>query len=428
MIDMLFSVPYLVRILVSLLGILILQKITRSLELALVGGVTMLAVWTGHTTSSAMAITVNRVASADSLYLVLVIVGVIWLSSLMSEAGIMKDLVASLRSRLSKRATLAALPGVVGLLPMPAGALFSAPLIDDADEENHLSQMEKVRINYWFRHVWEFWWPLYPGVLLAVDFSGLAIWKFVLIMMPLYFIALTGGYFFLLRGVHPGSETGGKRYGKAFLPLILPTLTVITVYAFLLVAFPPLARFNKYAPMAVGVLCGIIVIQIQRPATWATWKKVLVSRRTLSLALIVILARVYGAFIEAKLPGGYLLMDRIREELHVFGIPVVALVVLIPFISGLTTGISVGYIGASFPVILNLAGPAAAGGTLLFTVVLGHSCGFLGMMFSPIHVCLMVTNEYFKTNLIMSLAGIIRPAMTVFGAAAVYSFLLLRFV
>lgn len=57
----------------------------------------------------------------------------IWLSSLMSHAGIMRDLVVSLRSRLPRRAILATLPAVVGLLPMPADALFSCPLVDDAD-------------------------------------------------------------------------------------------------------------------------------------------------------------------------------------------------------------------------------------------------------------------------------------------------------
>ncbi len=415
-------VPYILRVFASLLGILAVQKLTKSLETALAAGIVLLAVWTGHSPASMARVAGARAFSPDNFFLVLIIVGVIWLSSLMSEAGTMKDLVSSLRTRLSKRATLAALPGVVGLLPMPAGALFSAPLLDDADRENHLSGMEKVRINYWFRHVWEFWWPLYPGVLLAVDLSGLPIWFFVVMMLPLYAAALLAGYVFLLRKVRPESSPSGP--GKAFLPLILPTLTVIVVYGLILILAPPVAAFNKYLPMVIGVFSGILVLQIQRPSSREVWMRVLKSRRTLSLAIIIVLARVYGAFIESEMPGGILLMDAIREELDTFGIPVVALVVLIPFVSGLTTGITVGYIGASFPVILRLAGADPAPGALLSMVVLGHASGFLGMMLSPIHVCLIVTNEYFKTNLMSSLAGILRPAAVVFGVAAGYSFLL----
>jgi integral membrane protein (TIGR00529 family) len=418
--NILFSVPYLGRILASLLGILVFQKLTKSLGAALLMGSLILALWTGHSLSSMRGIAVDRVFCLDTLFLALVVAGVIWLSSLMSEAGMMKDLVASLKSRLSRRDIFAVLPAVVGLLPMPAGALFSAPLLDDADGGKTLTQMQKTRINYWFRHVWEFWWPLYPGVLLAVDLSGLPIWKLVCLMMPLFFAASGAGYCFLLRKLPRGAVESGGEPGKAFFLLILPTVAVIAVYGLLLLTFPALGRINKYLPMVIGIACGIAVLQAQRPASASVWKKVLSSKRTLSLVVIVVLARLYGAFIEARLPGGSLLMESLRTELDAFGIPVLLLIVIIPFVSGLTTGITVGYIGASFPLVLSLAGPGTGG--LFATIVLGYGCGFIGMMMSPIHVCLIVTNEYYKTNLFGSLAGLARPALFVFACAAAYSF------
>jgi integral membrane protein (TIGR00529 family) len=418
--DIVFSVPYLARILLSLLGILFFQKLTKSLSAALVMGILIIALWTGHSPASLWETASARIFSLDTLFLALVIAGVIWLSSLMSEAGMMKDLVASLKSRLSRRNIFAALPAVVGLLPMPAGALFSAPLLDDADEASALPGIQKTRINYWFRHVWEFWWPLYPGVLLAVDMSGLPIWKQAGLMAPLFFAAVGAGYLFLLRKAPCGESPGKSTEGKAFFPLILPTLTVIGVYGALLAAVPALFHINRYFPMVIGVLCGIAVLQFQRPASASVWKKVLSSKRTFSLVLIVVLARIYGAFIEAKLPGGGLLMESLRAELDAFGIPALLLVVIIPFVSGLSTGITVGYIGASFPVVLSLAGPDTGG--LFATIVLGYACGFIGMMLSPIHVCLIVTNEYYKTGLYESLKGVVPPALFVFACAAAYSF------
>jgi integral membrane protein (TIGR00529 family) len=415
----LFSVPCLVRILVSLLGILVFQKLTKSLSAALVMGILIIALWTGHSPASLWEVASGRLFSLDTLFLALVIAGVIWLSSLMSEAGMMKDLVASLKSRLSRRNILAVLPAVVGLLPMPAGALFSAPLLDDADEANALRQIQKTRINYWFRHVWEFWWPLYPGVLLAVDMSGLPIWKQAGLMMPLFFAAAGAGYVFLLPKAPGGKPSGESGERKAFFPLILPTLTVVGVYGILLAVVPALSGINRYFPMVIGILCGIVVLRFQRTVSAAVWKKVLLSKRTLGLVVIVILARVYGAFIEARLPGGVLLMEQIRGELDAFGIPALLLVVIIPLVSGLTTGITVGYIGASFPVVLSLAGPDTGG--LFATIVLGYACGFIGMMMSPIHVCLIVTNEYYKTGLYESLKGVLPPSLFVFACAAAYS-------
>ena len=146
--EILFGVPYLVRILFSLLSILVFQKITKSLSFALLLGSIVLALWTGHSLFSLAQVCASRVFSLDMLFLALVITGVIWLSSLMSEAGMMKDLVGSLKSRLSRKNIYAVLPAVVGLLPMPAGAVFSAPLLDEADDGKSLSQLQKTRINF----------------------------------------------------------------------------------------------------------------------------------------------------------------------------------------------------------------------------------------------------------------------------------------
>jgi len=413
--------PYLVRVILSLFSILLVQKVSKSLEISLGAGILILGLWTGHSPSAAWAIVIHRVLSLDSLFLTMVIVGVIWLSSLLAEAGIMKDLVSSLERRLSKRWLLAALPAVVGLLPMPAGALFSAPLLDDGDTNNEMDPLLKTRINYWFRHIWEYWWPLYPGVLLAVDITGVPVWKFVLVMFPLFFASTGAGYLFLLSRIRKGNTNNSRGGPKAFLPLILPTLMVILVYSGILLFFPSLSEINKYLPMVLGVLSGIGTLQLQRPLSWNVWKKVLGSKRTVSLAVIVLLARVYGAFIEARLPGGNFLMDQIRSELNDFGIPLLLLIFLIPFISGVTTGITVGYVGASYPVIFRLLGSDPGPALLFSTIALTHTSGYLGMIFSPIHVCLIVTNEYFKTGLWESLKGLVKPGCFVLGSAALYA-------
>ena len=421
MVDVIFSVPYLFRIILSLVGILIFQKLTKSLEIALALGTILLALWTGHSFSSMAGVVIDRCFSGDTYFLVMVITGVIWLSSLMSESGVMRDLVICLKARLSKRTLVAALPAVVGLLPMPAGALFSAPLIDDADDSKHMSPLLKTQVNYWFRHIWEFWWPLYPGFLLAVDMAKLPVWFFALLLFPLFIMAIMGGYLFLLRKVPQGKADKQEAADKSFVVLIFPTLTVILVYSALLIFAPTFSSINKYLPMLVGVACALIVLQLQRPVSAEKWKKVLTSKRTLSLLLIVILARVYGAFIEAQLVDGTFLMDKIRGELNDLGIPHFALIIAIPFISGLTTGITIGYIGASFPVVLSLAGPTSA--ELYSAIILGYASGYLGMMLSPVHVCIIVTIKYFKTTLGGGLGGLLRPALLVFAGASLYSWI-----
>ena len=72
------------------------------------------------------------------------------------------------------------IPIVIGLVPMPAGALVSATASKDIAKRTNLSPEESTFINYWFRHLWEYWWPLYPGVLMAIAITGLPMPTFMI--------------------------------------------------------------------------------------------------------------------------------------------------------------------------------------------------------------------------------------------------------
>jgi hypothetical protein len=43
-----------------------------------------------------------------------------------------------------------------------------------------------------------------------------------------------------------------------------------------------------------------------------------------------------------------------------------------------------------------------------------YGCGYFGMILSPMHICLAVTNEYFKTKLFSAYRYIFMPALIVF--------------
>ena len=242
----------------------------------------------------------------------------------------------------------------------------------------------------------------------------------MLLGLPITLASLVTGYFFFLRKIPQvsGEKTAAEHH---FLKLISPITIVITVYAILLIFFPGISKLSKYLPMTIGLLAAMLSLQIMRPLTKEKWKSVLLSKKALTMVLIVILVRIYGAFIEAHLPGGTLLMEQMRVELNNVGIPLIILVLVIPFISGITTGVSVGFVGASMPIVISLLGSSPNLSHLLSTVILAFTFGFMGVMLSPVHVCLIVTNEYFKTNLAKSLTAIIPPVLVLMAVAAVYA-------
>jgi len=418
----LMDCPVLLKVLASLGCILLLNRAIKQLFWAVAAGAVLLGLWLGHSPQQIGAIAWERFASLDNALLLCVVMQVVWLSTQMAKTGVMRDLVVAVQARISRRSAMAVLPAVIGGLPMPAGAVFSAPMVDKCDENGDLHPLHKAQVNYWFRHIWEYWWPLYPGVLVAMEITGLEVWQFALLQFPLSLVHVGAGILFLLRRIDNSGDAEQAAGPKPpLLGLVAPILVVILTYAVLRVVFPGLSRLSKYLPMAVGILFASLFLQRSRPLPWRDWKTILPAKRTFVLALLVAVIRVYGAFIEHDLPDGTPLVDLMRQELAQWGIPVVAMMMLIPFASGVTTGIAVGFVGASMPIAVSLLGPSPSSIELMATTVLAYACGYMGLMLSPVHLCLVVTSEHFQTRMSHALKDLLRPAiLVVLGAIAYY--------
>ncbi len=424
--EMLLAAPVIIKVLASLALILVLTRVSKNLMVSAAVGAVLLGAWCGHPALKILEISWKSFSSADNLMLMLVVIEVISLSRQMSEAGVTKDLVAAVQSRVSRRASLATLPAVIGLLPMPGGAAFSAPLVDDVDSDSNLDPMLKTRINYWFRHIWEYWWPLYPGVLLALAITKLDLWQLILLHLPLSVSSVAVGYLCFLRKVEqPGRDAAaaGAYGGRRILGLVAPILVVIVTYALLRLFLPQVPRANRYLPMVIGIFLSMLVLQYQRPLDAKAWKRIVLSRKSFMLAALVAVVMIYGAFVGTELPDGTPLVDQMGLELDKFGVPIMAVIMIIPFISGMATGLAIGFVGASFPIVIRLAGGDANLGMVLSTTVLAFGFGYVGMLLSPVHICLIVTNEHFKTHLMDSIFKLLKPAAIMLVIVILYHLL-----
>lgn len=412
--DFLYDAPYILRILSALAAILVFNRIFRSLVTAVTGGTLLLAFWCGHDISGIAETGIKKLTSTGSIMLTIVLFLVIWLSSVMEKTGVMNDMVAIIKKSISPRAGFAVLPAIIGMLPMPGGALFSAPMVNDMDREFNVPPQLKSEINYWFRHIWEYWWPLYPGVLLALDMTGLSPGVFILLQIGLSLFAIIAGYSVFLRKIPESTneEIPWNPGNLLHLPiLIAPVLTIVVVYTAIRVFFPAAAEISGYLPMIAGVTFAILTVIIQRKPGIIIIVKTVTSANTLKLVLLVAVIGIYSAFIEAPLPDGTYVMDHVRAELTGNNIPVIFIIMIIPFISGLSTGIAVGFVGASFPIVMNLLGPSPEFSRILSYTVTAYSFGFAGMMISPVHVCHIVTIQYFKSSLNRSSLSMIVPSL-----------------
>jgi hypothetical protein len=435
MLDVLLEAPVIVKVLGTLALILAANRFCRHLFVSVTVGAIVLAFWSGYSAREAAGVAWWRFSSASNLLLMLIIFQVIWLSSQMAATGVMRDLVGAVRRLVSRRAAMAVLPAAIGFLPMPGGALFSAPLVDSCDADGCISPGLKAQTNHWFRHVWEYWWPLYPGLLLTLEITGLEVWQFALVGVPLSLCAMAGGWFFLLRRIEPEGEADPVAEeagaGDGVFRLMLPIAVVIGCYAAVRLCYagvragwPEAPRLNRYVPMVIGLCAAMAVLQRQRPLGREAWRRVLLSARAANMAAIVAAVRVYGAFIESELPGGGTLAAEMHAEMEAWGIPLILLLMLLPFVSGLATGLTIGFVGPVFPIIFSLPGQGESATALLATGALAFACGFMGTMLSPVHVCLVVSSEHFRTRVLRNTVGLLRPAAVVVAGGVLLRFLL----
>jgi hypothetical protein len=280
---------------------------------------------------------------------------------LLRERKILGEMTGASRALLrNRKAAMVSMPLLIGMLPSVGGAYFSAPMVDEATKGHTMTQEEKAFVNYWFRHPWEFILPLYPGLVLASAITGLELRTLIAVnLVPAALMAL-GGFLISMRDVK-GRPSGEKISKKGFLSFLPIAAVLLLVVAF---------RMELYLSFA-AVIAGLFIVYR------------------------------YSAYFTSK------------------GIPLMPMLFLLPFVTGMLTGITVGYVGAAFPLLLSLAG-----GDTLAAVGFAFASGFVGVLLSPVHVCLVLTREYFKAEM----GGIYRRtlpagALVLAGATAVYLFL-----
>lgn len=418
--DWFLNVPAYMKVGSSFLGILLLYRLKAPLGVAILAFSLLLTLWAG-TGWNGLLFQIESFSRPQNYLLILIILLLLFFTEALNKTGRMGRTTDALKSWLkSKHLILAGLPALVGLLPMPAGALFSAPFVDAVDQGREIEPQRKVAINYWFRHIWEYWWPLYPGVILAMQYSGLPALKFFLIQLPFTFAAILGGYLFILRKIRQSNDDhvrGGRFDATAVLSALGPIglLVVISVAGSALA--PRIGVDGTLAnliAMLTGLLAALVMVFAGHASAFGSTLLMLKRRDTWLMVVLVVGVQAFAAVLSCPVDAaGSTLISGMRDEFMRTGIPLIVVIMLIPFISGMVTGVAFGFVGASFPIVFALLGPNPSPGVAAATTAFAYTFGYMGMMLSPMHACLVVTAEYFKTSLFGAYRYIIGPAFVI---------------
>jgi len=264
------------------------------------------------------------------------------------------------------RLSAAFLPLLIGLLPMPGGAMFTAPLVDAVGRENGLTRLEMMSSNYWFRHSMEFFWVVYPAMVIAASFAGISLRSFMIVMFPVGLTAIGMGLL-----IHKPKSWRVRLSRKAATLLLRSTWPILLVILLVLMGIPGV--------WAVGAAATLSVVLSKKFASFLDGAKP-------DVLLLLAMVFLYKSALNVLH-----VSEAIASELST-NIPPLVVAAAMPLLLGMVTGLTQATVGMSFPTIFGLSMNLST----LSLAVWSYYFAVLGVLLSPVHLCLVLTSEYFS--------------------------------
>lgn len=331
------------------------------------------------------------------------IITILFLERIMEEKKLFKGILNLLSNFKSQKWALLLPPAIIGLLPMPGGALVSAPAVKIASENFEISSSEKTYINFWFRHLWEYWWPLYPGLLVTSAVLHINIRNLMVYLFPLSAVSIITGLLFTL----PFLKEKRKEVERTFKWKDILPLTPIGI----IILFTIFLKINFIISLLLGTVVAILIARLKLIEILKIFYR---SLNPTIISLIIFIMFYREIIISADI------FTKIHSEINLSRTMSYIIVTFISFATGFLTGINQLFAGVAFPMLASLF----KGKIDYRWVMLVYTFGFIGVLSTPTHLCLILTKEYFNADWKGIYKKLIPTLFIVAISAIIYYFIL----
>ena len=366
-------------LIIVLIAILMWRKVDLGLSL-LIGSILMGASY-GMNAKTIAQSALTAVIEPKTIELVFVVFLIIILGKIMLVSGNLEVMVDSLGCLIrDRRLAMVIPPALIGLLPAPGGAMLSAPMVDESAKKLNITAEQKTYINFWFRHLWEYCWPLYPGLIIAAAVLKVPLTALIKVQFPLAFAAILAGVIF---GLLPIKTSKNRRIkGDSLIQELWRFIRSIWPIWLILIG---LMLFRL--PILIILSVIIIIMSFPLKVDWQEKCKIIAESVSWRIALLLFAVMIFKQVVMDSAA-----VESIPAILQTSGISPIIPAFAIPFLLGILTGVNQAYIGVSFPLLLPLFGTNEID---LQLVMFAYAAGFAGVLLSPVHLCLMLTKEYY---------------------------------
>ncbi|WP_113074886.1 DUF401 family protein [Petrotoga sp. 9PW.55.5.1] len=337
---------------------------------------------------------IETLTQKDFYEVILVIYGIYLLSDTMKRSGSSQIFAKNIESLFNSRQAIGLMPMLLGLLPMPGGAMFTAPMVKDISDENKIDRVEATAMNYWFRHSMEFFWILYPALILESALTGINLTRLLLLQLPIGLFAIMGGWIYFKNGkikVKKDKDNWISLF-KSILPIIIIIIGVVSSL-----------------PGWIVVLIVSLVYTIYNK----NYKDILNIRGETILLLLFVFW--YKNFITVSN-----LSNDFVGNLTLWGVSPWWIIMISPIVIGLITGITQAGFAVTMPIALSFVEAGII--PLVPVAITTYFFSVLGVLLSPVHLCLLLTTKYFEVSIYSVIKKIIIPII-----CAIIGYILIMF-
>src|SRR6056297_906762 len=391
----------LIKLIAALVVVILLSNKKVNLGIALTVGAVLVGIMAGKAPLWLADTVWGAVSSPFAIELAFIIVMITILGHVMKELEVLQRMVAGFEGVLrSTKLTILIIPAIMGSFAVTGGALLSCPIVDELGERLSISNDKRAAINLIYRHIFGmFIFPFSASFIMASRLAEISAGSFIMMFMPITIFMLVAGYFLFLKGIKEPEKKSFKWmfYGQSVRELLLyssPIYTSLTMALALKIPF--------YVSLAIGIILTMLIFKffIEKSASYKVgggaaysftdfirlaWKGI---KPEMVVAVMGIM--VFKGVIE-----GIEEIPEVLEALMGAGIPIEAVIIVFGWLVAFASSSTQGTIALLYPIILPLAETEAI---KELYVMLIYMSGFMGYYVSPLHMCQVLTLQYFEVE------------------------------
>ena len=402
-------------VLVGFILIIILNSKKVDIGIAFLIGAIATAILSNLNLSKTFSIFYKTAVDPLTLKLTVIVTIISGLGYLLKQTGDLDIMINSLVEIFKNNKILCMLiPSLFGSLAVPGGAILSAPILSESADRINIGQPRKTAVNLFFRHVGFLIYPLYSAIIVTGELFKVSKLTFIKYNFLVMVVGIIVAYLTFFNSNHQENinkdkdkKVKNEKLLKNNIISFLLSFSPILIILILVIGFS--------IPFSGAVFSGLIIGLIrnlpENGKIQTVWKRLLdffAYGIKYKLILVILGIMLFKNIVEAT--GA---VTSIASLMASSGIPISLMILLLGFTVGLLMGIETGAIGILIPIFLPLL-PAHNPGSF---IALLFTCSFCGYLVSPVHLCLILTKEYYETRFLPIYRLLAIPVLSMITAA-----------